>query len=223
MPCWSPNGKRIVFSSDRKGQFDLYEKAIDGGENEELVLESETTKSCTSWSPDGKFLLYSTNSAHSSATELWTLPLFGDRKAVPYLQTGFNQTGGRFSPDGKWIAYVSNESGKNEVYVRPFPASGGKLMVSTSGGLRPIWRRDGNEIFYIDPSGELMAAKVKQNGSALAIDAPSPLFQTHVEGFLHSYDASADGQRFLIVTATPQKVPSPITVVVNWDAGLKKQ
>ncbi len=222
-PCWSPDGKRIVFSSDRKGQFDLYEKAIDGSENEELVLEAETAKYCDSWSPDGKFLLYSTNSAHSSATELWTLPLFGDRKAVPYLQTGFNQTGGRFSPNGKWIAYVSNESGKNEVYVRPFPASGGKLMVSTSGGFRPIWRRDGNEIFYLDASGELMAAKVKQNGSALAIDAPSPLFQTHVEGFQHSYDASADGQRFLIVTATPQKVPSPITVVVNWDAGLKKQ
>jgi eukaryotic-like serine/threonine-protein kinase len=117
---------------------------------------------------------------------------------------------------------VSNESGKNEVYVRPFPASGGKLMVSTSGGWRPIWRRDGNELFYIGASGELMAAKVKQNGSALAIDAPSPLFQTHVEGFLHSYDASADGQRFLIVTVAQQKLPSPITVVLNWDAGLKK-
>jgi Tol biopolymer transport system component/tRNA A-37 threonylcarbamoyl transferase component Bud32 len=222
VPCWSPDGKHIVFSSDRKGQFDLYEKAIDGSENEELVLESETTKTCGGWSPDGKFLLYATHSGHSSAAELWTLPLFGDRKPVPYLQTGFNQTAGQFSPDGKWVAYVSNESGKNEVYVRPFPASSGKLMVSTSGGLRPKWRGDGKEIFYLGPGGELMAAKVKQNGSALAIDVASTLFQTSVEGFLHSYDASADGQRFLIVTTTPQKLPSPITVVVNWTANLNK-
>jgi len=158
---------------------------------------------------------------NSARRELWTLPLFGDRKPVPYLQTKFDEHWGEFSPDGKWIVYASNESGKDEVYVRPFPASGGKVLVSTSGGTQPKWRRDGQEIFYLDPGGELMAAKVKQNGSALAIDAAHPLFQAHMEGSLHNYDASADGQRFLIVTSTPQKLPSPITVVVNWDAGLK--
>jgi len=223
-PCWSPDGKHIVFSSDRKGNFGLYEKAIDGAGDEELVLEAETAKYCESWSPDGKFLLYRTVPGDNSARrELWTLPLFGDRKPVPYLQTKFDEHWGEFSPDGKWIVYASNESGKDEVYVRPFPASGGKVLVSTSGGTQPKWRRDGQEIFYLDPGGELMAAKVKQNGSALAIDAAHPLFQAHMEGSLHNYDASADGQRFLIVTSTPQKLPSPITVVVNWDAGLKKQ
>ena len=135
----------------------------------------------------------------------------------------FDEHWAEFSPDGKWIVYTSNESGKDEVYVRPFPASGGKLLVSTSGGSQPKWRRDGQEIFYLDPGGELMAAKVKQNGSALAIDATHPLFQAHMEGSLHNYDASADGQRFLIVTSTPQKLPYPITVVVNWGAGSKKQ
>jgi serine/threonine protein kinase/Tol biopolymer transport system component len=223
MPCWSPDGKHIVFSSDRKGNFSLYEKAIDGAGDEELVLEAETANYCESWSPDGKFLLYRTVPADNSARrEVWTLPLFGDRKSVPYLQTKFDEHWAEFSPDGKWIVYTSNESGKDEVYVRPFPASGGKLLVSTSGGSQPRWRRDGQEIFYLDPGGELMAAKVKQNGSALAIDATHHLFQAHMEGFLHNYDVSADGQRFLIVTATQQKPPYPITVVVNWGAGSKK-
>ncbi len=224
VPCWSPDGKHIIFSSDRKGHFDLYEKATDGAGNEKLVFESEDAKYCQSWSPDGKFLLYSTISNDSNAhRDLWTLPFFGDRTPVPYLQTELVEQGSRFSPDGKWIVYASNESGKNEVYVRPFPGPGGKLLVSASGGSTPVWSHDGKEIFYLGANRELMAARVKQNGSALAIDATHPLFQAHMEGSLHNYDASADGQRFLIVTSTPQKLPSPITVVVNWDAGSKKQ
>jgi eukaryotic-like serine/threonine-protein kinase len=226
MPCWSPDGKQIAFCSNRKGHFDLYEKAIDGSGNEELLFESETAKYCDSWSPDGKLILYRTLPTDvNGRRELWTLPLFGDRKPVPYLQTQFDVYGGQFSPDGKWIAYVSNESGKNEVYVRAFPASGGKLMVSTSGGEQPIWRRDGKEIFYLDANGELMVAKVKQIGSTLAIDVASPLFQarTRTRTFLRTYDATADGQRFLIATREPQRLSSPITVVVNWDAALKKQ
>jgi Tol biopolymer transport system component len=223
MPCWSPDGKHIVFSSNRKGQFDLYEKAIDGSGNEELVFESETAMYCQSWSSDGKFILYRTLPIDVNARrELWTLPLFGDRKPVPYLQTGFGEDRAQFSPDGKWIVYESSESGKSEVYARSFPASGGKLLVSTSGGTQPIWRRDGKEIFYIGPGGELMAAKVKQNGSALAIDVASSLFQAHTGSFLRTYDATADGQRFLIATREPQKLPSPITVVVNWTANLNK-
>jgi Tol biopolymer transport system component len=223
-PCWSPDGKHIIFSSDRKGHYDLYEKAVDGGGNEELVFESEIAKYCQSWSPDGKFLLYMTVSNESSTnTDIWTLPLFGDRKPVPYLQTEFDEAGGRFSPEGKWIVYASDESGRSEVYVRPFPGPGGKLLVSAAGGSTPVWSHDGKEIFYLGASGELMVAKVKQHGSAIAIDVASPLFQAHTESFLPSYDASADGQRFLMVTSTPQRLSSPIAVVVNWDAGLRKQ
>jgi Tol biopolymer transport system component len=222
-PCWSPDGKHIAFSSDRKGQFDLYEKAVDGGGSEELVLESEIAKYCQSWSPDDKFLLYMTLSNDSNThRDLLTLPLFGDRNPVPYLQTEFNEFEGRFSPDGKWIAYMSDESGKNEVYVRPFRGSGGKLQVSASGGSMPVWRHDGKEIFYLGSNRELMAARVNQNGSVLEIDVARPLFQTHTESFLANYDVSADGRRFIIVTSTPQKLPSPITVVVNWMANLKR-
>ena len=223
-PCWSHDGKQIIFSSDRKGQYDLYEKTVDGGGNEELVFESEIAKYCQSWLPDGKFLVFMTVSNESSTnTDIWTLPLFGDRKAVPYLQTEFHEYSGRVSPDGNWIAYTSDESGRNEVYVRPFRGSGGKLLVSASGGSTPVWRRDGKEIFYLGANRELMAARVSQNGSMLGIDVARPLFQTHTESFLPSYDASADGRRFVIVTSTPQKLASPITVVINWEAGVKKQ
>jgi eukaryotic-like serine/threonine-protein kinase len=223
-PCWSPDGKHVIFSSDRKGHYDLYEKAVDGGGNEELVFESGIAKYCQSWSPDNKFLVFMTVPNDSSTkTQIWTLPLFGDRKPVAYLQTEFDEFGGRFSPDGKWIAYMSNESGKNEVYVGSFRGSGGKLLVSASGGSAPVWRHDGKEIFYLGANRELMAAKVNENGSVLGIDMVRPLFQTHAESFLPTYDASADGRRFVIVTSTPQKLPSPITVVTNWAAELKKK
>ena len=223
-PCWSPDGKRIIFSSDRKGQYDLYEKAVDGSGNEELVLASEVAKYCQSWSPDNKFVLFMTVSNDSSANlDLWTLPLVGERKPVPYLQTEFAESGSRFSSDGKLVAYASDESGKNEVYVSPFRGSGGKQLISASGGSTPVWRGDGKEIFYLGADGELMAARVNQNGSALGIDVGLPLFPTHTESFLSTYDASADGRRFVMVTSTPQKLPSPITVVVNWNAGLRKQ
>lgn len=181
-------------------------------------------KYCQSWSPDDKFLIFMTVSNDSSTnTDIWTLPLFGDRKPVPYLQTEFDEYGGRFSPDGKWIVYSSDESGKNEVYVRPFRGSGGKLLVSAAGGSTPEWRHDGKEIFYLGADRELMAARVNQNDSVLGIDVARPLFQTHTESFLPSYDVSADGRRFVIVTSTPQKLASPITVVINWEVGLKKQ
>jgi len=155
--------------------------------------------------------------------DLWTLPLFGDRKPTPYLNTEFSEAGGRYSPDGKWIAYFSDESGNDEVYVRSVLPTGGKLLVSPSGGSRPKWRGDGKEIFYLSATGELMAAKVKQNGPTLEIDTPMRLFKTRTESFLPSFDVSADGQRFLVVSSSAQKQPSPITIAINWDALLKTQ
>jgi serine/threonine protein kinase len=223
VPCWSPDGKHIIFSSDRKGHYDLYEKAVDGGGKEELVFSSEIAKYCESWSPDNKFLIFMTISNDSTNFDIWTLPLFGDRKPLPYLQTEFDEFGGRLSPDGKWVLYESDDSGKYEVYVRPLRGSGGKLLVSAAGGTMAEWGHDGKEIFYLSPNNELMAAKVTQNGSEVAIDAARPLFQTQAQSFLPSFDVSPDGRRFIIVTAVPQKSPSPITVVINWDAALRKQ
>ena len=129
---WSPDGSRIVFNSRRKGHLDLYQKASSGAGSEEVLLEDNLDKLHLSWSPDGRFILYSTSSASpQTGADLFVLPLSGDRKPVPFLKTQFNELAGQFSPDGQWVAYVSNESGRNEVYVAPFPGPGGKWQIST--------------------------------------------------------------------------------------------
>src|ERR1019366_6551897 len=121
-------------SSNRKGNYDLYEKPADGSGSEKLLLQSADDKRPHSWSPNGRFILYGSSQNNG---DLMVLPLSGDRKPFPFLSTPFNETQGVFSPDGKWVAYQSNESGRSEVYVRPFPGPGGQWQVSTGGGGAP--------------------------------------------------------------------------------------
>ncbi len=222
---WSADGNRLVFNSSRKGRLDLYQKAADGSGSEELLVESDDDKYPTSCSRDGRFVLYHTTfDVPKTKTDLWVLPLSGDRKPYPFLQTEFNETRGQFSPDGSWIAYQSDESGRDEVYVASFPGPGGKRQISTAGGTFPRWRSDGKEIFYLSPDNKLMAAEVKSQGATLDVGAARTLFDirpgNRVSGY--QYDATSDGQRFLVNTSVDQKVSSPITVVINWMAGLKK-
>ncbi len=219
---WSPDGSRVIFSSNRKGHFDLYENVSDGSGTEAPLLEDDLEKAPDSWSPDGRFILF-TSSGGPTGTHLFVLPLSGDRKPFPFLKTQFSETYGRFSPDGRWVAYRSNESGTGEIYVAPFPGPGGKRQVSTAGGNWPRWRRDGTEIFYIAPDGKLMVAAVNGKGSSFEVGTVKPLFETHVfNGFRYPYDLTPDGQRFLFSTVPGQTSQAPITVVVNWMAGLKK-
>ncbi len=230
---WSPDGNRVVFNSRRKGHLDLYQKASSGAGAEEELLVDGLDKYPLDWSPDGGFILFSVT-APKTGFDLWVLPLFGERKPLPFLQTPFNEVPGRFSPDGRWIAYVSNESGRSEVYVAPFQGAGGspsaaaapgtpggKWQVSTTGGSEPRWRRDGKEIFYLAPDNKLMSAAVNGAGSALEVGTVRPLFDTRPGGLRSVYDVSADGQRFLVNTLV-EEAPAPITLVVNWQAGLKK-
>jgi Tol biopolymer transport system component len=221
---WSSDGSRIVFNSNRKGRYDLYQKASSGAGTEEVLLEDNLDKLPVSWSPDGRFILYVTGAnTPRTGNDLFVLPLSGDRKPVPFLNTQFNEGLGQFSPDGRWVVYASNEAGRFEVYVAPFPGPGGKWQISTGGGSWPRWRRDGAEIFYIGPDNKLMAAAVNSKGSNFDVGAVKPLFETHaVTAFRYSYAVSADGQRFLINTVPEQAASAPITVVVNWTAGLKK-
>jgi Tol biopolymer transport system component len=220
---WSPDGSRVVFNSNRKGHYDLYQKASSGAGTEEVLLEDNLDKYPGSWSPDGRFILYVTGATTPhTGNDLFILPLSGDRKPYPFLQTQFNERYGQFSPDGRWVAYFSNESGKYEVYVAPFPGPGGKWQISTGGGSFPRWRRDGTEIFYLAPDNKLMAAAVDGKAGTFEVGVVKPLFQTRVTGSRYEYDVSADGQRFLINTAPVQAASAPITVVLNWTAGLKK-
>jgi Tol biopolymer transport system component len=219
-PIWSPDGSRIVVNSNRKGHYDLYQKASSGAGTEEVLLEDNVDKYAANWSPDGRFLLYR---AGAAPYDIFILPLSGDRKPVPFLQTKFSEQHGQFSPDGRWVAYVSNESGTGEVYVVPFPGPGGKWQISAGGGAYPKWSRDGTELFYLAPDNKLMTAAVNGKGASFEIGAVKTLFETRaVTGLGHPFNVSADGQRFLINTLPEQSGSAPITVVVNWTAGVKK-
>jgi eukaryotic-like serine/threonine-protein kinase len=221
-PIWSPDGSRIVFTSNRKGHFDLYQKAASGAGGEELLLESNLDKTPTSFSPDGRFLLYSAVDPKTRA-DLWVLPLGGDQKPFPFLQTDFTESFGQFSPDGRWIAYRSDESRGGEIYVAAFPGPGGKRQVSTAGGRQPRWRGNGKELFYLAPDDRMMAAEVSGQEATLQVGAVRPLFEARqavTGGFV--YDVTGDGQRFLINTVMEQKASSPITLVQNWIADSKR-
>src|SRR5207249_1138098 len=175
-PVWSPDGSRIVFASNRDGVANMYQRLSNGTGNDEVLLKSTDPTGPYDWSPDGRFILFGELSPKTNG-DLWLLPLFGDQKPAPFIQTEFTETQGRFSPDGRWVAYASNESGPYQVYVQSFPTSGGKWQVSTGGGAQPLWRRDGKELFYLAPDRKLMAVEVSGAGPTFVPGAPKPLFE----------------------------------------------
>ena len=226
-PVWSPDGSRIVYASLRDGIRYLYQKLSSGAQNEELLLKFGKEFSYpTDWSSDGQFIAYTIENAKTKKG-LWVLPLEGDRKPFPFLQTQFNEMDGRFSPDGRWMAYTSDESGKPEVYVRKFSrgaAAGGKWQISTQGGIDPIWRRDGKELFYIGAGRKLMAVEVKagelKGRHLFKPSVPKALFDTGMKfDAALPYTVAADGRHFLVITAAEER-PRPVTVVFNWPAGM---
>jgi len=201
-PTWSPDGSRIVFTSNRSGVYDLYRKSSSGVGNEELLYQSSEGKGPNSWSPDGRFLIYY---SLGQPTHLRLLAVDGpaDRKPTPLVDPQFSSVTGRFSPDGRWIAYSSNESGKNEISVRPFDAAtgsaGNPVIVTRGGGGTPLWRGDGKELFYISPDGTATAVDVSA-GATFQTGAPKPLFKVPA-GLLFwdvSPNSSGDGTRFLM-------------------------
>ena len=238
-PVWSPDGGRIVFSSSRDGMFNLFGKGSGGTGAEEAVLKSNLNKRPYDWSSDGRYLLFSVLDPKTKL-DLWLLPdpagSGGERKPRPFLTTPYNETQGQFSPVQtgalRWIAYVSDESGRPEVYVQPFSemesASAGKFPISSQGGSQPRWRRDGKEIYYIALDGKLMAVDVKMTPQ-FEHSIPKPLFRARIfgsgtlaGGAYFRYAAAPDGKRFLIDSVAEETVQAPITVVLNWTAGLKK-
>jgi hypothetical protein len=229
-PVWSPDGSRIVFSSTRDGVHDLYHTPSSGTGRTEVLFKSNDWKNPLDWSADGRFIVYQAGGG-KTLLDVWVLPLSGEREPFPFLQTECNEEHAQFSPDGRWLAYTSDESGRPEIYVQSFPASGGKWRVSTHGGTHPRWRRsDGKELFYLDGRGNtLMAVTVNGDSHTFEAAVPVALFDVPVGRFrsgpfngMYHYDVTADGQRFLVNTLVEAPPPPPITIVLNWTAGLKR-
>ncbi len=227
-PVWSPDGAGIVFSSFRKAAGDLYQTATSGLETETVLWEDARNKYASSWSPDGRFILVTRSGSPRTGNDLWLVPTFGDRKPVPFLETPFTEGWPMISPDGRWVAYRSNESGRGEVYVVPFARPDRKWLLSANGGGFPRWRRDGQEIFYLALDGMLMSAAVSGRGSEFEVGAVRPLFRIPPKPAIIPgigsvrYDVSADGRRFLVDVPVGEAATPPLTLVVNWTAGLPR-
>ncbi len=217
-PVWSPDGSKVFYRSDRQGVPDIYEIAVGVPGSERRLLEQEGVQQPEDISSDGRLLVYCNNFAQTTAPDIWILPLVGDPKPLPWLQSRFAKTSPRFSPDGRWIAYESDESGDPEVYVALTKGGGEKKRLSPAGGSRPRWRQDGKELYYVAPDGFVIAVPMVP-GPQLEAGAPVPLFRA--EGEIENYDVTPDGSRFLVSTPVEKVRESPLRVIVNWPAALK--
>jgi Tol biopolymer transport system component len=232
-PIWSPDGTSVTYQAQRPPRV-IYRKAANGAGAEEQLFQQPSDSADnvlpTGWTPDGKFLIYQVRSAKNGA-DIGLLPVTGDRKPSPYLETSFNEGDAQISPNQKWVAYSSNESGPFEIYVRPFPdAAGGKWQVSSGGGDFPRWRADSKELFFITSDRKLMAADVVERSGVPEIGVAHLLFETRISypagtADFYSYAVSRDGQRF-IISSLPQDsalASEPMTVVLNWAGTLAKK
>jgi Tol biopolymer transport system component len=225
-PVWTPDGRRIIFAGIRTGPFNIFWKPADGTGNEDLLLDSMDSDLPTSVSPDGRWLLF-TRQAMQTGNDLWLLPLQGDRTPRAFVVTPFAEAVARFSPDGRWVAYQSNETGRFEVYVVPFPGPGGKWQVSTEGGERPVWARNGRELFYRD--GERVMVVAVEDGPTFVAGQPRALFQgpfeTVPQGGLGgiTYDVAPDGKRFLMIKRAEEMTDRHIYWLTGWSSELRAQ
>jgi Tol biopolymer transport system component len=221
-PLWSPDGRRVVFSSNRSGTYDLYVKDASGaGEEQPLLAVGELVHACD-WSRDGRHIALMRRGAGTS-WDIWALPMDGSGEPFPVVQTQFIDGRPSFSPDGRWIAYESDESGRPEIYVRQFPDPGGRWQVSTSGGSDPRWSADGREIFYLDTDDRVVSVAV---GTADAFTAalPEVLFEAPVYQRIqrNRYAVADSGDRFLLLSPLATQTIPPMTVVLNWGASLSQ-
>jgi Tol biopolymer transport system component len=226
-PIWWPDGKSIVFGYGASASGDsLYRQNADGTGSKEKLLETPGIFDIPfSVSPDGRYIAYLRRDPKSNTgLDIWALPMFDDQKPFPVVSTNFADVTPAFSPDGKWLAYANDETGRMEVYIQPFPSGAGRWQVSTAGGVRPNWRKDGKELFFfnaLDP--QIMAVDVNQNGASLQLGAPHTLFKAStVSGPSGPYAVSADGKKFVMNTVLPQTTTEPLTLITNWPANLRQ-
>jgi Tol biopolymer transport system component len=209
-PAWSPGGQKIAFS---RGHRDIDVTSADGTGKAEPLLVDDPNKATPSWSPDGKFLLYSNKGG------VMVVPMTPPGKPYQFLQLPAPMA--KFSPDGRWVLYHSTELGASEIYVVPFPGPGSKRQISNGGGSYPRWGRDDKEIFYVGPDSGLMAAEINTKDNSIQVGQVHSIPITIFTGYGYMYDVSADGKRFLVPMPMDQG-SIHITLVQNWTQALNK-
>ena len=235
-PVWSPDGIHLAYSAFQDGRWRIYQKLATGNSNEEQLVETDLNTAPMSWSPDGKRILLRVVDNNTQGDQ--SVFYFGDKKITPFIKGPNNDLWGQISPDGNWVAYTSNETGQYEVYVRSFPSGTAQYQLSGGGGMFPRWRQDGKELFFLTLGGRQRMASVKidASGSNFKFERPVELFDTAYVNFTHGggsggtflpWAISRDGQRFLIPRPEyPESANSaattPISVIVNWAATLKR-
>jgi Tol biopolymer transport system component len=218
-PVLSPDGQQLIYtsmSSRPQPHYAVRLRDLASGK-ERTLIESSDMRAPTDWSTDGRSVLI-TGMGGLSRGDIWSLSV-SDGKVQPYLQTLSTDTYGRFSPDGKWVAYQSDEAGPQDVYLAPFPPTGARWQVSDNGGISARWRADGKELYYVADDGRVMAVSVRL-GATPVLSRPIPLFRIPPgTARPYTYDASGDGQRFLVSVGGDQ--PQPLTVVTRFDNELR--
>jgi serine/threonine protein kinase len=217
-PVWSPDGKQIVFTSNRIGAPHLYSIPVTGVGQPELFMPSDQFDYATSWSFDGRYIAVTRRPVGKGNADIWILPTFGDKKPYRLLNSQFNEYDPAFSPDGRWLAFTSTETGRAEVYVVPFPTPSAKWRVSTADGWSPRWSPDGKELYYIASDGTVTSASLRQGKDGIQVTGTHQLFKINPQAF----DVSPDGNRFLVYKDAENQQVSPITLITNWSAALKK-
>jgi eukaryotic-like serine/threonine-protein kinase len=224
-PAFSADAKTLYYSSNKRGRHDLYSRALDGSSDEVLLFESKLDKYPGFASPDGKDLVYTEDSPQTKS-DIWILPLAGDRTPRPFLKTAFTEYPAAFSPDGKWLVYGSDESGKMHLYVTSFPRPGRKWQVSVEESLSASWSADGKEIVYHGSSAQLFAVAVRERDGGLELGTARPLLKLQSPPTYSPYSsvewtAPPDHGRFLVRVrgATPRAL---VDLVLNWPSGLER-
>ena len=222
-PVWSRDDTKIAYYSVRSGKAVIYMKPVDGMGVEQKLWEPPIGASPNDWTLDSKTLIIQERNQATGRGRLLLLPADGKSQPTTLLESpGANIIFSQLSTDGHWIAYQSDESGKYEIYVSAFPQPEGRLQISLAGGRSASWRRDGKELYYLAPDGNLMAVEVKQSSGSPQVVATRTLFQTNATGANDNYDAFPDGKKFVVSRIITQETPAPLNLVLNWTAELKK-
>src|SRR5687768_12714939 len=225
-PIWSPDSARLAFRANRHERFNVYARALDGVGSEQLLYDSRENANPHDWSRDGQFLLFTRDKANGkTGRDIWALPADGKRPPYPVLAAPLNQDYPRFSRSGRLISYQTGDSGRNKVFVMPYPDTGARWEISPDGGGQPIWRADGKELFYVAPDNTVMAVDVREDKMTVDFGTPRRLFQAAIVILparqpSWTWDVAPDGQRFILILAKDDD--APVTLMTNWQAELKK-